>query len=432
MIDLRPSFESYFFGDDTNTKQHGLMGALQDFPTERLDYLKQHIQQLPRSGRVFLFGNGGSLDNARLIAQLSRAESINAKTPGSIDDYIQYFSGAQQDNLFQLGLEQDHVHADDIVIGISGSGNSTNVLEALTYAKNAGAAIFCLGGRDGGKMTGICGEQHSIIVKHQCMETIEDLHIFAFLILLDAIKQQTDCTIACARLHKQLQLFLSDKNLNQITALAQLMIDSTYNNGRCFIIGTGIGSNHFRADMGRGATNILPIRGLACPELFTTNSALATANDDGADFILADGLVKYNCNENDCAFICNYKHETMYTYCTELLDAAGTPYVQCQEQGIDMSMLNCFDGEAIFSMIGHASGVVIKAYFHSLFHVRSIEADMNFEERQKKLGMYQCQQMEQILRNQEQLQDHEELTFCYGQSFATQQVDGNKLERCYY
>jgi D-sedoheptulose 7-phosphate isomerase len=76
-----------------------------------------------------------------------------------------------------------YLRKDDIVIGISGSGNSSNVIKALNYAKELGSTIIAFTGYKGGKIKKIADIMvHSPI---NDMEITEDIHIIIF----HAIKQ---------------------------------------------------------------------------------------------------------------------------------------------------------------------------------------------------------------------------------------------------
>lgn len=63
----------------------------------------------------------------------------------------------------------------DIVIGISGSGNSVNVVNALTYAKEAGGTTIAIVGYDGGRMKEMA--DYSIHVDVNDMQISEDIHM---------------------------------------------------------------------------------------------------------------------------------------------------------------------------------------------------------------------------------------------------------------
>jgi len=63
----------------------------------------------------------------------------------------------------------------DLVIGISGSGNSKNILNAINYANKVGARTFGIIGCDGGKLKNIA--QISLIINSFDMQKIEDCHM---------------------------------------------------------------------------------------------------------------------------------------------------------------------------------------------------------------------------------------------------------------
>ena len=63
----------------------------------------------------------------------------------------------------------------DLVMGISGSGNSPNVLRAMEYANSIGCKTIGLTGRDGGKLAGLT--QLNIHVANPHMGRIEDAHM---------------------------------------------------------------------------------------------------------------------------------------------------------------------------------------------------------------------------------------------------------------
>lgn len=88
-----------------------------------------------RGGRVFIYGNGGSFDNATLIARFLNEAGIEAKTPGNTQQMKQTMESKGFEQVFLEGLQQDGFGPKDLVIGLSGSGNSPNVLMAHDYAQ---------------------------------------------------------------------------------------------------------------------------------------------------------------------------------------------------------------------------------------------------------------------------------------------------------
>ena len=63
----------------------------------------------------------------------------------------------------------------DLVIGISGSGNSANVIRAIELANEKGAVTVGLSGFKGGKLAQIA--QHNVITPSENMQHIEDVHM---------------------------------------------------------------------------------------------------------------------------------------------------------------------------------------------------------------------------------------------------------------
>lgn len=77
---------------------------------------------------------------------------------------------------------------DDLVIGISGSGNSANVVKALTYAKNKGVKTVALTGFKGGKI-GELADLH-VHAPVMDMEVTEDIHMVIFNIVKKAMMEK--------------------------------------------------------------------------------------------------------------------------------------------------------------------------------------------------------------------------------------------------
>ena len=68
------------------------------------------------------------------------------------------------------------VNKEDVVIGISGSGNSANVIKAIQYAKECGAkTIGFLGFKTGGKLQELV--DHEITIQDNHYGRIEDIHL---------------------------------------------------------------------------------------------------------------------------------------------------------------------------------------------------------------------------------------------------------------
>jgi D-sedoheptulose 7-phosphate isomerase len=93
-------------------------------------------------------------------------------------DNMPVFSALANDegyeNVFAAQLES-FVHPDDVVVAISASGNSPNVLKAVELANRAGARTVGMTGFDGGKL-GKMVDIHLHVPSH-IIEHVEDIHL---------------------------------------------------------------------------------------------------------------------------------------------------------------------------------------------------------------------------------------------------------------
>jgi len=85
-----------------------------------------------------------------------------------------YSNDVSYDCVFTEQL-RNFAQAGDVVMAISGSGNSPNVLSAIEFANGAGCKTIALTGRDGGKLGSLA--QLNIQVPVQHMGRIEDAHL---------------------------------------------------------------------------------------------------------------------------------------------------------------------------------------------------------------------------------------------------------------
>ena len=139
---------------------------------------------------VFAFGNGGSgamasLFIGELVKSLSYKNEKKFKAMclnDNIPSLLAFANDVSYEDIFVEPLK-NFVKPFDIVIGISGSGNSKNVIKALEYANNIGATTIALSGFDGGVMKKIANiNLHASI---DDMEIVQDAHMF----LLHCIKR---------------------------------------------------------------------------------------------------------------------------------------------------------------------------------------------------------------------------------------------------
>lgn len=144
--------------------------------------------------KVFVMGNGGSASTAsHMVCDLAK----NTRKPGlpslkviGLADNMPIFSAYANDegyeNVFAQQLE-NLVEKDDVVIAISASGNSKNVLRAVELANRMGALTIGFTGFDGGQL-GKMAQIH-LHVPSDCIEQVEDIHLMLDHIITKALKE---------------------------------------------------------------------------------------------------------------------------------------------------------------------------------------------------------------------------------------------------
>ena len=78
------------------------------------------------------------------------------------------------DEVFRFQLD-GRLDPDDLIIAISGSGNSINVINAVTYANECGCIVISLTGFDGGKLKEISDVNLHAPISN--MQITEDIHL---------------------------------------------------------------------------------------------------------------------------------------------------------------------------------------------------------------------------------------------------------------
>jgi D-sedoheptulose 7-phosphate isomerase len=131
---------------------------------------------------IFVCGNGGSASSAsHFVCDMVKGASylkesrfrIMALTD-SLPTLTAYSNDVGYECVFAEQLK-NFAQAGDLVMAISGSGNSPNVLHALEYANGIGCKTLALTGRNGGKLGPLSQLEINIPVQH--MGRIEDAHM---------------------------------------------------------------------------------------------------------------------------------------------------------------------------------------------------------------------------------------------------------------
>jgi len=157
--------------------------TIQKLPLPAIDRLVRTLLDAYKGGRtIFPFGNGGSASLAshmtcdfgkgtatevgRRLRVVALTDNVALITAWANDTRYDRIFAEQLENLLQPG---------DVAFAISGSGNSPNILSALTFAREAGAVTAGMSGFQGGQMKSLCDV--CVVVPSDNMQIIEDLHL---------------------------------------------------------------------------------------------------------------------------------------------------------------------------------------------------------------------------------------------------------------
>lgn len=150
-------------------------GAIQNF-------LAVLVRAREEDRTIFVMGNGGSAATASHFVcdfnkGLRRDSGKNFRFICLNDNIPSLMAIANDMGYEAVFVEQlkSYLAPGDVVIGISGSGNSPNVVNALEYANAHGAETVALVGYDGGRMKDIA--RHVVHVPLHDMQIVEDIHM---------------------------------------------------------------------------------------------------------------------------------------------------------------------------------------------------------------------------------------------------------------
>ena len=181
-----------------------------------ISILQQTLDQLPRQliadvigvlqnariqgNQVFIMGNGGSASTAShfvcdLAKNTRRGDLPHFRVIGLTDNMAMFSAYANDEgyeNVFSQQLA-NLIKPGDVVIGISASGNSKNVINAVWEAQKHNAITIGFTGFDGGRLGQIVNLH--IHVKSDIIEHVEDIHLVLEHMIVKTIKEQTQSAV---------------------------------------------------------------------------------------------------------------------------------------------------------------------------------------------------------------------------------------------
>ena len=163
--------------------KNDVLKAIETIDLEKVGQAIEILKEAREQGRhIFVCGNGGSASTAsHFVCDMVKGASFgrNARfrimaLTDSLPTITAYSNDVDYECIFAEQLK-NFAAPGDVVMAISGSGNSPNVLRAVEFANSVGCHSIALTGRNGGKLAPLA--QLSIQVSNPHMGRIEDAHM---------------------------------------------------------------------------------------------------------------------------------------------------------------------------------------------------------------------------------------------------------------
>ena len=146
-----------------------------------------------KGGRLLTMGNGGSASDAAHVAvEFNHPVTVGrpALPAQHLGADIQLMTALAND----VGFDQVFARQvqgvgrpDDALLGLSTSGNSSNLLAAFESAKRMGIVTLALVGGDGGQCRGHAAVEHCLVVESPSIHRVQECHVAAYHILWDIV-----------------------------------------------------------------------------------------------------------------------------------------------------------------------------------------------------------------------------------------------------
>jgi D-sedoheptulose 7-phosphate isomerase len=172
-----------------------LQATMSQLSIEQIARVVEILRDARLNGRqVFIMGNGGSASTATHfvcdLAKNTRRTGLPHFRVIGLTDNMAIFSAYANDEGYERVFEaqlDNLINRDDIVIGISASGNSKNVLNAMNLARQRNAVTVGFTGFDGGSLKPLVDV--NIHVESHVIEHVEDIHLMLEHMIVKTLKE---------------------------------------------------------------------------------------------------------------------------------------------------------------------------------------------------------------------------------------------------
>lgn len=173
--------------------------VLDSLSIEEINDVMNVLEQTRLAGkRIFICGNGGSASTAsHLECDFNKGISYDQELKYDIEclsDNVPMMMAIANDigydDIFVVPLK-NKLKRGDVVIGISGSGNSENVIRAFQYANATGAETIAFTGYSGGKLKKLAKYNIHIVIDN--MQITEDIHLVLNHMMMYILSEMKGC-----------------------------------------------------------------------------------------------------------------------------------------------------------------------------------------------------------------------------------------------
>jgi D-sedoheptulose 7-phosphate isomerase len=154
-----------------------------------------------KNGRLVMCGNGGSgSTSSHLVCDFQKNIYLDGGKPFEVVALtdspaliMAWGNDTNFENIF-AGQARTWLRKEDVLIAISGSGNSPNVLRAVEVAHEVGAISIGFCGYGGGKLAELA--QIPVVIRKRNMQQVEDLHMILGHVVFSALRDRIKGTLS--------------------------------------------------------------------------------------------------------------------------------------------------------------------------------------------------------------------------------------------
>lgn len=164
-----------------------------------------------RNGRIYVFGNGGSLALAtHFVADLNKTVFSHhldkhkrrfqaVRLPSSESELSAWANDIGYDMVF-AGPLQNYLQDSDAIIAISSSGSSANIIKAVELAKRQHVPVIGFSGFDGGKLNALADAKLLVTTEKGAYEVVESVHDALLHMIVKYFKNAFDYMVESGRI----------------------------------------------------------------------------------------------------------------------------------------------------------------------------------------------------------------------------------------